>query len=126
AGGLHARPAAAGAVTGDDPGLELVEAAAVADAFGADAVRLGGAVCAVAPRLEEVTINRVIGLGITEPASDAVLDRIADVSGSLRHSIALAPAARPFGIAAMLRERGYEPAHAWAKFARTAAQPPAP
>ena len=51
----------------DGPGLELVEAAAVADAFGADAVRLGGgAVCAVAPRLEEVTINRVIGLGIRQ------------------------------------------------------------
>ncbi len=113
-------------MTGDDPGLELVEAAAVADAFGADAVRLGGAVCAVAPRLEEVTINRVIGLGISEPASDAVLDRIADVYGSVRHSIALAPGARPAGVAAMLRERGYEPAHAWVKFARTAAEPPAP
>ena len=58
-------------MSADDPGLELVEAAAVADAFGADAVRLGGgAVCAVAPRLEEVTINRVIGLGIEEAVSD--------------------------------------------------------
>ncbi len=113
-------------MTGADPGLELVEAAAVADAFGADAVRLGDAVCAVAPRLEEVTINRVIGLGVSEPASDAVLDRIADVYGSVRHSIALAPGARPAGVAAMLRERGYEPAHAWVKFARTAAEPPAP
>jgi len=113
-------------VTPDDPGLELVEAAAVADAFGADAVRLGGAVCAVAPRLEEVAINRVIGLGISEPVSDDVLDRIADVYGSVRHSIALAPAARPAGVAAMLRERGYEPAHAWVKFARAAAEPPPP
>ena len=114
-------------MTPDDPGLELVEAAAVADAFGADAVRLGGgAVCAVAPRLEEVAINRVIGLGISEPVSDDVLDRIADVYGSVRHSIALAPAARPAGVAAMLRERGYEPAHAWVKFARAAAEPPPP
>ena len=113
-------------MTGADPGLELVEAAAVADAFGADAVRLGEVVCAVAPRLEEVTINRVIGLGVSEPASDALLDRIADVYGSVRHSIALAPAARPAGVAAMLRERGYEPGHAWVKFARAAAEPPAP
>ena len=113
-------------MTGDDPGLELVEAAAVADAFGADAVRVRGAVCAVAAGLEEVTINRVIGLGISEPASDDALDEIADVYGPVRHSIALAPGARPAGIAAMLRERGYEPAHAWVKFSRPAAEPPAP
>jgi GNAT superfamily N-acetyltransferase len=114
-------------VTGDDdPGLELVEAAAVADGFGADAVRVGGAVCAVAARIEEVTINRVIGLGISEPATGAALDRIADVYGSIRHAIALAPGARAAGLAAMLRERGYEPAHAWIKFARAAADPPAP
>jgi hypothetical protein len=94
-------------VTGDDdPGLELVEAAAVADGFGADAVRVGGAVCAVAARIEEVTINRVIGLGISEPATGAALDRIADVYGSIRHAIALAPGERPAGLATMLRERG--------------------
>jgi hypothetical protein len=81
-------------VTGDDPGLELVEAAAVADAFGTGAVQVGGAVCAVAPEVEEMTINRVIGLGISEPASDEALDRIADVYGAIRHAIALAPAAR--------------------------------
>jgi GNAT superfamily N-acetyltransferase len=113
-------------VSGDDPGLELVEAAAVADAFGSDAVHVGGAVCAVAPGVEEVTINRVIGLGVSEPASDDALDRIADVYGSIRHTIALAPAARPAGVAAMLRERGYEPAHAWVKFARPSGEPPAP
>jgi GNAT superfamily N-acetyltransferase len=113
-------------VTGDDSGLELVEAAAVADAFGADAVRVGGAVCAVAAGIEEVTINRVIGLGISEPATDETLDAIAGVYGSIRHAIALAPGARPEGVAAMLRERGYEPAHAWVKFARAAAAPPAP
>jgi GNAT superfamily N-acetyltransferase len=114
-------------VTGDDdPGLELVEAAAVADGFGADAVRVGGAVCAVAAQIDEVTINRVIGLGISEPATGGDLDRIADVYGSIRHAIALAPGARPAGLAAMLRERGYEPAHAWIKFARSPADPPAP
>ncbi len=113
-------------MTGDDPGLELVEAAAVAGAFGAAAVRVGGAVCAVAALVEEVTINRVIGLGISEPATDEVLDRIAEVYGPVRHTIALAPGARPAALAAMLRERGYEPAHAWVKFARPAADPPAP
>lgn len=113
-------------MTGDDPGLELVEAAAVAGAFGAAAARVGGAVCAVAARVDEVTINRVIGLGISEPATDEVLDRIADVYGPVRHTIALAPGARPAGLAAMLRERGYEPGHAWVKFARPAAGPPAP
>jgi GNAT superfamily N-acetyltransferase len=107
----------------DPVGLETVEAAAIADAFGADAVQAGGVVCAVRPDLDEVYINRVIGLGVTEPASDAVLDRIAEVFGSVRHSIALAPCAQPADLAAMLRERGYEAGYAWVKFHRPAAAP---
>ncbi len=107
----------------DPVGLETVEAAAIADAFGADAVQAGGVVCAVRPDLDEVYINRVIGLGVTEPASDAVLDRIAEVFGSVRHSIALAPCARPAELPAMLRERGYEAGYAWVKFQRPAAAP---
>jgi GNAT superfamily N-acetyltransferase len=111
-------------VNGFDPiGLETVEAAAIADTFGADAVRAGGVVCAVRPDLDEVYINRVIGLGVTEPASDAVLDRIAEVFGSVRHSIALAPCAQPADLPAMLRERGYEAGYAWVKFHRPAATP---
>jgi hypothetical protein len=52
-------------VSAPDPaGLELVEAEAIADAFGADAVRAGGAVCALRADIDEVFINRVIGLGV--------------------------------------------------------------
>jgi GNAT superfamily N-acetyltransferase len=113
-------------VTGPDPvGLETIEAAAIADAFGADAVQAGGVVCAVRPDLDEVYINRVIGLGVLEPASDAVLDRIADVFGSIRHSVALAPCAQPPDLPDMLRERGYEAGYAWVKFHRPAGPPPA-
>jgi hypothetical protein len=107
----------------DSVGLETVEAAAIADAFGADAVQAGGVVCAVRPDLDEVYINRVIGLGVTEPASDAVLDRIAEVFGSVRHSIALTPCEQPADLPAMLRERGYEAGYAWVKFHRPAAAP---
>ena len=113
-------------MTGPDPvGLETIEAAAIADAFGADAVQAGGVVCAVRPDLDEVYINRVIGLGVLEPASDAVLDRIADVFGSIRHSVALAPCAQPPDLPDMLRERGYEAGYAWVKFHRPAGPPPA-
>lgn len=112
-------------MTRPDPvGLETVEAAAIADAFGADAVQAGGVVCAVRPDLDEVYINRVIGLGVREPATDATLDRIADVFGSVRHSVALAPCAQPPDLPAMLRERGYEAGYAWVKFHRPAAAPP--
>jgi hypothetical protein len=104
----------------DPAGLELIEAEAVADAFGSDAVRVGGAVCAVRPDIDEVYINRVIGLGVLEPATDAVLDRIADVFGAVRHAIALAPSARPETLADALRERGYDAGYAWVKFRRPA------
>jgi GNAT superfamily N-acetyltransferase len=111
-------------VSARDPGgLELVEAEAIAAAFGPDAVRLGGAVCALRSDLEEASINRVIGLGVTEPATAAVLDRIAEVFGSVRHSIALAPSAQPAALPEMLRERGYDAGYAWVKFHRPAAIP---
>ncbi len=113
--------AAAGAVTGFDPvALETIEAEAVADAFGTAAVRVAGAVCAVRPDVDEVGINRVIGLGVTEPATAVDLDRVAAVYGPVRHSIALAPCAQPPELAAMLAERGYEPGYAWVKFHRPA------
>jgi GNAT superfamily N-acetyltransferase len=113
-------------VSGVDPAaLEMIEAEAVADAFGTGAVRVAGAVCALRPDLEEVGINRVIGLGVTEPATAADLDRIAAVYGPVRHSIALAPCARPPELAAWLGERGYEAGSAWVKFHRPADPPPA-
>jgi GNAT superfamily N-acetyltransferase len=104
-------------------GLETIEAEAVADAFGGDAVHVEGAVCAVRADIDEVFINRVIGLGVTRPASAATLDRIADVFGSVRHSVALAPSAQPPDLPDMLRERGYEAGYAWVKFQRPAALP---
>jgi GNAT superfamily N-acetyltransferase len=111
-------------VSAPDPaGLELVEAEAIADAFGADAVRLGGAVCALRADLDEASINRVVGLGVTEPATAAVLDRIQSVFGPVRHSIALAPSAQPAALPEMLRERGYDAGYAWVKFQRPAALP---
>jgi hypothetical protein len=113
-------------VTPDPVVLETVEAAAVADAFGDDAVHVGGAVCAVRTDIPEVYVNRVLGLGVSEPATGEVLDAIAAAYGAVRHTIALAPCAQPDGIADELRLRGYEPGHAWVKFACPAASAPAP
>jgi GNAT superfamily N-acetyltransferase len=113
-------------VTTDAVALELVEAAAVADAFGSDAVHVGGAVCAVRTDIPEMYVNRVLGLGVSEPATDDVLDAIALAYGSLRHTVALAPCARPDTLADDLRARGYEPGHAWVKFSRPAAGAAAP
>jgi GNAT superfamily N-acetyltransferase len=108
-------------VTTDPVALELVEAAAVADAFGDDAVHVGGAVCAVRTDIPEMYVNRVLGLGVSEPATAEVLDAIAAAYGSVRHTVALAPCARPHDLADELRARGYEPGHAWVKFSRPAA-----
>lgn len=113
-------------MTGFDPaGLEMIEAEAVADAFGPDAYRVAGAVCSLQADVDDVMINRVIGLGVAEPATAAALDRIGEVYRSVRHSIALAPCAEPADLASMLRERGYEPGYAWVKFWRPTAGPPA-
>ena len=113
-------------MTTDPVALELVEAAAVADAFGDDAVHVGGAVCAVRTDIPEMYVNRVLGLGVSEPATAAVLDEIAAAYGSVRHTISVAPCARPDDLADELRARGYEPGHAWVKFCRPAADAYAP
>ncbi len=109
-------------MTADPIGLETVEAEAVADAFGPDAQRTGGVVCALRADIDEIYINRVLGLGVAAPATETELDWIADTYGAVRHTIAVAPCAQP-DVAAMLRDRGYEPGYAWVKFQRPAAVP---
>lgn len=106
--------------------LETVEAAAVADAFADDAVRIGGAVCAVRTDIPEIYVNRVLGLGVSQPATDETIDAVVAAYGPLRHTVALAPCAQPADLPERLRARGYEPGHAWVKFARPAAAAYAP
>ena len=91
---------------------------------------VGGAVCLqVRSQSGSRLLNHVVGLGMSAPADDAVLDAIADVYGvaGIAHAVAHAPAAEPADLGARLLARGYRDDLAWVKFARPAERidPPA-
>ncbi|MGN6378997.1 MAG: GNAT family N-acetyltransferase [Gaiellales bacterium] len=103
--------------------LEGVEAEAFAGFFPDDSFAVGGAVAVASPAAPMLMMNRVIGLGVHEPASDDELDEIGERFADRRHMIGLAPGAEPADLADRLRARGYLPGNAWVKFRRSAISP---
>ena len=63
---------------------------------GGEEVRSWGRRCVpYAPRIDSLMLNRVEGLGVARPATDAISTRSPTVYGEVRHAIALAPGAAP-------------------------------
>ncbi len=113
-----------------------LEAAASADLYAAAPAELGmrverryGATLLLAPKVPVSYFNRVIGLGVAEPATEAALDAIVSryrAAGVDDHWIHVSPAAAPAAFADWLLARGYAPPvrRSWAKFVRGADAPP--
>ena len=113
---------------------ELGELAAFRDLFaaappelGAHARDLDGALCV---RLESlagaVEFNRVLGLGLAEPAREELLDELESFFAGQPPCVALAPEARPDELPSWLEQRGLGAGYAWTKFARSTSSPPRP
>jgi GNAT superfamily N-acetyltransferase len=66
--------------------------------------------------------NRALGLGLTEPATEAGLDEIDAffADRGLAYGIPLTPDAEPPELPDWLEERGFQRGYAWTKFARRA------
>jgi hypothetical protein len=121
-----------------DARLELVEAAAFTALWeaapeharrehGVRAHTVADAVCtAVAIVPENTMINRVTGLGVHGPPTDAELHEIDSFfrDAGTRYAIGVSPAAS--GLVARLEARGFEPGYAWMKFRRGVVEPPPP
>jgi hypothetical protein len=116
---------------------EFAEAWAVAGVAGAaqpDFVRqtglrvehIGSAVALVMERIDHILFNRVIGLGLIEPATEAMIDRIVDLYRpyGVRFAVQLNPTAQPDALPAWLAARGIERRDSWLKFIRGVAPPP--
>jgi GNAT superfamily N-acetyltransferase len=111
---------------------DAIEARACADMYSAaDASlqlrveALGGATLLLAPRLPVTYFNRVIGLGVAEPATEALVNAILEryrAAGVGEFWIHLSPAARPPKLADWLTGHGLAlpPRRSWAKFLRGA------
>ncbi len=91
------------------------------------AITLGGGVTVLradeAPR--SPMLNRVAGLGLDEPATEAALDEaLAAIGDDVTCYVSVAPGARPAALTDWLRDRGIEPGWGWMSFRRDLADPP--
>ena len=71
--------------------------------------------------------NRVVGLGLREPATEAMLDDLVALyreAGVTKFAVQVSPAARPAELPAWLEARGLSARDNWAKVYRTATPPP--
>lgn len=78
------------------------------DSHGLRAVRLGSAVAIVAGSVTStLNMNRVIGLGVAEPATETLVDHIVGIYGQheLAFGIEIGPFAQPVELAGWLRSR---------------------
>ena len=110
--------------------VEFGEADAYEDLFrhappdlGLSVMRSGGAVLLIAPSLPIILFNRVIGLGLREPATEAALDEILAhyrAAGSATFAVQLSPSAAPSDLPAWLHARGLSMRDNWAKVYRAA------
>jgi GNAT superfamily N-acetyltransferase len=91
-----------------------------ASAAFSSAVEAGGATVL---RVSEVPgspmLNRVVGLGVQTPATEADVDAaLAEMGAGVTFYVAVAPGARPAALPEWLRARGLEPGWGWMAFRR--------
>lgn len=90
---------------------------------GQEQAEIGGALCtSFAATPGSALFNRVLGLGLREPATEATLDEIDAFFArrGLAYGIALTPHAQPPELPRWLETRGFQRGYAWTKFAQPA------
>ena len=96
-------------------------------AFPEGAIELEGVTALrVPPAPSTPMLNRIVGLGLQAPATEAQLDAAIGVMDGLLHYVSVSPHALPADIPVWLRARGYEPGWGWMQFRRGVDDPPAP
>ena len=116
---------------------EFGEANAMADMYAALSPELrrdlgarcdtaGGAVTLIMQQVPYILFNRVIGLGLREPASEALLDDLLArfAAQGARAAVQLSPPAQPADLPGWLEARDFHREDAWIKFVR-GVEPPA-
>ena len=88
---------------------------------------VGGAFCVRSGALPGAReLNRVLGLGLDEPATDELLDEVGRFFEGITFFVQLAPGTQPPDLETRLAARGYVRDYAWAKFDRPAEAVPEP
>ena len=113
--------------------VEWGEAEAYADMFaaapaewGLQVERVGSTLALIAPPIDALLFNRVLGLGLSEPASKAQIDEVTALywlAGVRHFGVQLSPIAQPLALKDWLQACRLRPTGNWAKVYRAAAQP---
>ena len=93
----------------------------LANAFGMRFERVGGSDLLILTAVDMLMFNRVSGLGVEIPATEALLDEAIDrfqAAGVPRFFIDVSPAARPIFLTEWIAARGYAIHNNWAKLTR--------
>jgi hypothetical protein len=98
--------------------IEAIGYAAMKSLYG-NARELGGATLLkteLAP--DSAMLNRVIGLGLERPATEAVVDEILEAMRGVRYFVAASPLAEPKALEGWLAKRGLTRGWGWMQFSR--------
>ncbi|MEZ5102157.1 MAG: hypothetical protein R3C15_20605 [Thermoleophilia bacterium] len=103
----------------DEIALDAAVLGAMASLYPGGGIPVADAVALREPRAPaSPMVNRVGGLGLREPATEAALDAVAEAMRGVRHYVAVSPRARPGSLGGWLADRGYTPGWGWMQFAR--------
>jgi GNAT superfamily N-acetyltransferase len=98
---------------------------AAAKAFSSATEARGATVLQVPEAPDSPMLNRVVGLGLTVPATEADVEHaLAVIDAGVTFYVAVAPSARPRELPDWLRARGLEPGWGWMAFRRELRNPP--
>jgi hypothetical protein len=107
--------------------LCLSAPADVAADFGLQMERVGSAIALITKKMDLMLFNRVIGLGLMEPATETMVDDIVALyhnAGIQNFAVQLSPPAQPPALPAWLEARGLPRRDNWAKVYRGVEPPP--
>ncbi|MGH2996988.1 MAG: GNAT family N-acetyltransferase, partial [Gaiellaceae bacterium] len=106
--------------------LWSVAPAEVAEVHGVAIAEVGGALCSAVGDLDSTMFNRVVGLGLSRPATEEDIEAVLHWFAPFgrRFYVSLSPDARRRDLSQLLERRGFRSDYAWMKFTRGVEPPP--
>jgi hypothetical protein len=108
-------------------GMFLSAPADFAAGMGMRVERIGSAIALITKKMDIMLLNRVIGLGVMEPATEVMVDDIVALyrqAGIQNFAVQVSPSVQPADLPAWLEARGLPRRDNWAKVYREVEPPP--
>jgi hypothetical protein len=92
-----------------------------ARSFRLEVKRIGSVWVTMLPAVDNVNHNRILGLGVGEPATESILDKAIAVfqnTGCKNYMVQICPLVQPAPYPGWFAARGFKPVRSWAKMCR--------